>query len=704
MAQKTQVNNQPDVNPSNTAQNATVDDMRYALLMNATQPQSEPQTVLAGRGVPVQPFDTSIVPGAIQGLGQMLYGAGKGAVSGVFGAPGDINSLLQEYVQPNLPQGVQSALQALPSPNTSAQIAQKMPTTGSQTENAATWLGQNVLAPMVGPEAIAATRDLPIGLAIKNKGGNWIGEDINDLDQFKKPVNTYTETPQVLEQTGLTEKQLADLPFEKRRELFQPYLTPENKSQQAVNDWIDKKLKSYVRNEMGTPTDPVRELHDKGITHLNEPGNFDDYINRSMESMQKKRAKADLPEKGFATTPLGKTWEHLADTAIKTEPASMRIKESVAWNRRDTPRVNLKTNPWLKTIEPETPVHTLLGGMHSLGFGHLVDELKNSISPSSDLPAHLKLKPEALDRVTVPQAVERVHRINEWRADQMANAAKENLKDFPVVHEGETGNIHELKMPEGENGREKLDKALKNEGGQMGHCVGGYTDSVANGSSRIFSLRDPKGGAHVTIEARPGQITGDLNIEQIKGKGNQEVHPKYHSDVQDFLNSKADEIGTTRDLHNVGLTDLKSGVVNQENLHPLIKQKYRSGELPRFVSDEQVQATLNPPAPEGHKNGGRIIKLNEGGKPLTEYEQFKIDNAERIKQGQQDIANRNKYDPYKGSDKPVETPKGNKGLSGGAGFTPGTMNPFNPDSPLNHKTGGKISIDEMRYALTRNKK
>ena len=107
--------------------------------------------------------------------------------------------------------------------------------------------------------------------------------------------------------------------------------------------------------------------------------------------------------------------------------------------------------------------------------------------------------------------------------------------------------------------------------------------------------------------------------------------------------------------------------------------------------------------PRGHKRGGAIRKrrMNEGGQPkLTPYEQFKIDNAERIRQGQEEIVNRNKYDPYKGSDKPVPT---SRPSGGGAGFTPGIMNPFNPDSPLNRKKGGNVSIDEMRLALTRKK-
>jgi hypothetical protein len=64
----------------------------------------------------------------------------------------------------------------------------------------------------------------------------------------------------------------------------------------------------------------------------------------------------------------------------------------------------------------------------------------------------------------------------------------------------------------------------------------------------------------------------------------------------------------------------------------------------------------------------------------------------KIEEGREANENRNRYDPYKGSDKPVETPKGNKGLSGGAGFTPGTMNPFNPDSPLNRKDGGPVNM------------
>lgn len=55
---------------------------------------------------------------------------------------------------------------------------------------------------------------------------------------------------------------------------------------------------------------------------------------------------------------------------------------------------------------------------------------------------------------------------------------------------------------------------LAREGNSMGHCVGGYCEGVASGESRIFSLRDPKGKSHVTIEVSKGPVnTLDLMAE-----------------------------------------------------------------------------------------------------------------------------------------------------------------------------------------------
>jgi hypothetical protein len=165
----------------------------------------------------------------------------------------------------------------------------------------------------------------------------------------------------------------------------------------------------------------------------------------------------------------------------------------------------------------------------------------------------LAVRPESLGRMTFPQAVERVGRINQFRAKEMERAALSNL-DSPAVRtfkeypENNPMGLRwtELKAPEltdelpqgyrveedaarqpfgsgyavfkddkqiaGETDRDRaldfirrglLGDALKYEGDTMGHCVGGYCDDVVEGRSRIFSLRDAKGEPHVTIETSP---------------------------------------------------------------------------------------------------------------------------------------------------------------------------------------------------------
>lgn len=73
--------------------------------------------------------------------------------------------------------------------------------------------------------------------------------------------------------------------------------------------------------------------------------------------------------------------------------------------------------------------------------------------------------------------------------------------------------------------------AFQREGSLMSHCLGGYNPSS---DLKIYSLRDSKNNPHCTIEVR-----GDKEINQIKGKGNGNIHPKYINYVLDFL----DKIG-----------------------------------------------------------------------------------------------------------------------------------------------------------------
>ncbi len=69
--------------------------------------------------------------------------------------------------------------------------------------------------------------------------------------------------------------------------------------------------------------------------------------------------------------------------------------------------------------------------------------------------------------------------------------------------------------------------AFQREGSLMCHCLGGYNPAP---DLKIYSLRDSKNNPHCTIEVR-----GELDINQIKGKGNGNIHPKYINYVLDFL-------------------------------------------------------------------------------------------------------------------------------------------------------------------------
>jgi hypothetical protein len=499
--------------------------------------------------------------------------------------------------------------------------------------------------------------------AVKEKGGNWLDKGTDSLDWMKKPIEGVGESRFDTAWDNGNLQKVAKHVSEMERFGYSPEQIKSFKDSVAINNWIDSKLKKYVKNEMGTPQDPVRELHDQGVSHIPNPADFDPNYAPSIEDVKIQRAAAGMPVQGFANTPLGKHYEGLTDAAIRNRTAGMYIKQAESPSAYGSMQDNLKNNPWLKTIDPKAPVHATTGFINDLEFQHLTDELKNAIAHNSDLPAHLRLNPETLDKMTVPHAVKHVAKINKYRAEQMANAAKEDLKHFPIVHEGDKGfNIHELKLPQHEpalpeghkitktgdwsdlysvvdkEGKEipnspvgkipaevmgkykkrynyeLLDKALKNEGKQMGHCVGGYTDSVASGDSRIFSLRDKKGGAHATVEVRPHidsnynpkNISADVqkriddyahsetikagypensqgywnhytgvqiqegtkylkqnpkvtdHIEQIRGKGNGAVSEKYRGYIKDWLNKEADKIGQVSELHNVGLIDTQS--------------------------------------------------------------------------------------------------------------------------------------------------
>jgi hypothetical protein len=444
-----------------------------------------------------------------------------------------------------------------------------------------------------------------------------------------------------------------------------------NRGDVAISNWIDTKLNRYIKNEMGTPDDPVRKLAEKGKLHI-EP----DVGNNLRVRAQQHRLGQNYPTEGSAGSQLAADWEALTDAQIQSRKA------------KDV-RIQSADEPFLKDLSPEDTVHsfgTSFNPNKILGFDHIIDELRNATTLGDNLPKVLQIDPAKLERMSMADVVNHVSKINEWRANQAArshDAAIKTLEKSPVTSvvkeypdgykwvelklpdtvqditslirkDGDVFEIYEpgqslswkdpstgkigWKSPEDATAAYsksknygELEKALELEGSSMGHCVGGYCPAVAEGKVRIFSLRDPKGRAHATIEVEPpvspregtiGQeelppdVFADLKrrnvlddnirwkfddttgrympqlgpfeptIHQIKGKGNARPIEKYDPYTQDFI--QGNDWHIVEEAHNAGLRD------TSYELGTTLKyaEEGLGLKLPRFVSDKDYRQLI----------------------------------------------------------------------------------------------------------------
>jgi hypothetical protein len=367
----------------------------------------------------------------------------------------------------------------------------------------------------------------------------------------------------------------------------------------AMNRWLETKLGKYMKNEMATPEDPVRALAERGVLHVDpEQLNFRPELHgRYMSEGQT----------AVAQSPAAKSWEGASDLTVGQMPAGQLLQQGYA-----------EQMPWLAKVPPETPVYmpSQSGLADDLGFGHLVDELRNAVNPESGLPANLRLKYQDLEKVTVPQAVERVAKINDWRAAQKAeadmaramNPATQVVKEYPeqgykwvelrapevdVKALGYTtekvGDLYHAVDPQGNvvlNTRsssaeealnrakpapKELEDALKYEGETMGHCVGGYCPDVVEGRSKIFSLRDDRGRPHVTIEVSPRRPTVEQATKIAIDEG---LPPKGMETLERVAQIMSDPSFSTQDIVQI---KGKGNKAPKEDYLPAVQDFVRSG-------------------------------------------------------------------------------------------------------------------------------
>lgn len=381
------------------------------------------------------------------------------------------------------------------------------------------------------PQAVAPN---PLMFAVRPKGGNWrpaLKGEKNDIEQAMLP----------LEQRGPTTREAAIAEGGQWRmqtdEFGNPYTFADSPEGQtimantgALNRWLNKKLKPYIQNELGTPDDPIRLAHEQGYSHMPAFAEFGEWLPDNAATMRRqagfpeegfasrRHAEAGFPEANAANAQSAENWENLSDSLIGSANARRyQGFADIAKEFSGTPPPEyqhyfdlIEQNPWLAKADPNTKLYELLMPYElpdQLGFKHMVDELRASLSPNSELPEHMRLTPDSLSKVSVADAVKRVSEINSWRALQAEKAEQagmlENLNSNARLADPtaqlsfvEKPGMTWVDIPEVVDA--KGTKLCTDIGRQGGWCTMNRDTAkeYGSGNSRLVALLDAEGRPH----------------------------------------------------------------------------------------------------------------------------------------------------------------------------------------------------------------
>lgn len=411
-------------------------------------------------------------------------------------------------------------------------------------------VGTNLVqtAPYVARDIVQNVTSPLKSYAVKPKGGNWY-PPVGRRDSVEMSVYPLKRNPEVISGDMINAAAGEDL-WSKMVDLgpdVYHYPTPwlqDNRpdvlnkllgeERGAINKWLDTKLEKYIRNEMGTPDDPIRLAHEEGYSHI--PGNAAEELGAWLpEDTAAMRRKAGYPEEGFAikkhaeagfpeateaNTRKAELWENLADMEITSTPAgavkeSFRLAEQypeASSGNKAMLRMK-KESPWIEKLDSDAPLYRIDNPMplnENLGFNHMADEINNMLDPESGLPAALRLTPQQLDKVSMKQMVQKVDAINKWRAEEAAKAERgdmmSNLTATPrlEIPDAQLSFVKEPGMKWVDIPATTDESAMKlctTIGKQAGWCTQGegLAKSYGSGDRRLATLLDAEGRPHAQV-------------------------------------------------------------------------------------------------------------------------------------------------------------------------------------------------------------
>lgn len=216
---------------------------------------------------------------------------------------------------------------------------------------------------------------------------------------------------------------------------------------------------------------------------------------------------------------------------------------------------------WLKNVPLDNPVNAAyIQRIRTPEFDHIFDVMSEDLQRGILTPRQLET-----GSYSVEAAARRAAEYNAEKIKNMEKARAIEAKGFPALKEYDSG--HKWLELKHNTDPEATRRALTNEGDTMGHCVGGYCNTVLRGDTRIVSLRDPKGQPRVTIELRKdSSADGQWAVHQVKGKANRKPTAADIPLVQDYLLNSPDISGVRYDLGNTDLIDSRERIPILRNM------------------------------------------------------------------------------------------------------------------------------------------